>query len=435
MANYISPKRTQVSMHFGDDIEPLLAWESFKIREKFTDALGNYSFTVRPTRKNIKKYDQLLSKGERVFIKINGHPQAKPIIVTKETSIDRKGVIFKITCKSALFPLTEGSVDPNIHRKYKQVTSIEEAVKLVASQYGFSGKIVTDVDKVLRIQAGGTRRAKHNKKAVLSTFKHKEVQAQFGESAYSYLKKLFDKHGVVLTVDTNGDLMVTQPDYDQEPDYTLVQKGGGIGYPVTGNRMLDGISISDTLDGQFSEIIVTGQAQDKKGQKRTNAPIARVRVANAEVQDGVPFKDVPTTDYPEGVYSYRSTAAPYKPLFVKNKEVKSKDKAEAMAGLYMGRQSHNAFQLTCSVPGLVSVEGPLWTVNTVVNVNIDALPPLGIAPGEGSWVINPGSFSEKMWILSREFSCSVGSGYMTNLVLIPLNSLILTTPSSVVSKI
>jgi len=431
-------KNAIVDVSFGDG-SSLSEWDSFTLQESFVDPLGSFEFTATPARSRVIEFDTKLQKGRLVGIKINGHPQATMLIAAKSVEIGRDGVSFSIECKSVLTTLYQGSVDPYVHKKYKSSISIQDAVREVVASYGFTRDINTDPGLDIKIKMGGTSAAQAaiNKAKVtiadllnktagtafapinLEEKKHKEYQAQFGESAYSYLSRLFSKHGLVLHADALGNLLISKPDYDQGPTNILQQgfQAAGVG----GDLMLDGISLNNTNDSQFSEVVVFGGDSSSAGEKRTNLPSSRAIVEGIALRAGTPFQSKPALEIGDPLRQatdgrwhqryFSDAGSVYKPLIKKGKDLKDTKECKNVAAMIMGQSGRSCMTLRCSVDGIVSATGVVWTVNTIANVLIEVL-----------------DFSSPMWILEKTVRQSRGGGQTTALTLLPLGALILEEP-------
>lgn len=392
-----------VEMTFSDG-SSINTWESFTLRDTFTDPLGDLSFTVRPPRSQIADHLKRLAKGEQVGVRVDGNPIAAPLIVSSNKKIDREGVTFEVQCESVLTTTFEGSVDTQIAKKYSANTSIERVLLDAFEPYGFE-KIDGDAAANTAALTGkpiGNRAAKIDLKAIT----HKEAQAQPNESAYAFAARFITRYGLVLRVTHEGVLLVTAPDYDQDVAFNLVQEFGGGGFNV--DVMLDGISITDTNKGQFSEVLVFGRAPFVKGRTRTAEPRGGVRVAGLKRPDSAPFDKVKTEAIEALIHTYSSTGAPYKPRFRKDKFSRDLAQCIRVATMFHGSVAKDAFVVSCEVNGFVSATGRTWAVDTIANVVVEAI-----------------GFDEDLWVLERTFKASRAGGQTTSLKLLPKNALLL----------
>lgn len=396
---------SDVTIILGSSSEAFSTWDSLRINDSFMDPLGSYSLTVRPARKEVLRYSEFIRKGELFGIQIDGHPQATPVITSVTKAVDRQGVTFSIEAKSVLVTPYEGSVDPNVHKRYPSDAPIQDVVIEVMKHYGFA-IVAGKTDENFKVMSGKTLSGRKPPNLNIEALKAKEVEAKPGETAYGFVSRLFTRLGLVMHVDALGELMLSSPDYDQPAAYTLVQDSD---MSNRGDRMLDGIQVTETNSMQFSEIVVLGSPPDAKGSKRTNKPSQRVIVKGTELRKGTPFQDSPTVELDATLASYSTSGGPiYKPKIILDKESRDNKRALSTAKLAMGARASNGYQIRCRVAGFTSKTGHIWTPNSVARVVIQSL-----------------GIDEEMWVLERTFSQDRSSGQTTDLTLIPKYSLIL----------
>ena len=262
------------------------------------------------------------------------------------------------------------------------------------------------------------------------------------------MSRTISRLGFILKTDAFGGLLLDRPIYDQEASYTICD--GVKSMPSEADLILDGMVVTDTNDGQFSEVVVSGQAlmrkpavgpgsgatnplpKDKEkpppAPVRSSKPIGGVRVEGAldvyskdyqntkrwfRIPAGrkrmlFPYKSVAYKTLDRKRFHYNSELQPYKPKFAEDKMSRDVARCRTFAELMMGLRSQGGYTISCSVSGFEAATGTMWTPNTVVRVKIDKL-----------------GIDENMWILSRTFSANRGSGQVTTMVLMPLYSLVL----------
>ncbi len=382
--------RTAVSMQFDADFV-IDAWESFTLRESFTDPVGDFTFVAKPPRHKVASYRDRLRKGELVTVFADDTNQGTMLITSVETTIGRDGVVFTATCKTPLVTPYEGSVDPRLVLATKTDVPVTDAVLSALRPYGFTtiiGDSAGSVDAITGRPIGGRRAP-----VVVDALKHTDAKAQEGETAYAFCARIFTRLGVALRCAVDGTLLVTAPDYDQEPAYTLVQSfapGAPEGDVMLGDPP---IVVHDTNDGQFSECVVRGAQPDKDGQARTAEPKSTTTAASI-----LPSRSV-----------YRSPiAAPYKPKNIKDKNARDAQRAASVAKLALGLRAADAFSVTCSVDGFRSTTGRVWAVDTIARVFIEAA-----------------AIDEPMWIAERVLEQTRQGGQRTTLKLLPKGALVL----------
>jgi prophage tail gpP-like protein len=184
--------------------------------------------------------------------------------------------------------------------------------------------------------------------------------------------------------------MLSQPNYAQNPSYQVVQAMGA-GFP--GDYIIGDVDIIDTNAGQYSEMNVKGQKPDKRHQKRADAPNGKALAS----------------DINTGAFStYKSTAAPFKPRNIIDKNCRDTERCNSMAKFALTLPAKKAYQLKCEVRGFTSTTGAIWNVDTIGSVGIYAL-----------------GLQEDMWLFAREFHQDRGGAQVTRLTFIPKGFLVL----------
>jgi len=386
-------QRDKVRLSFTDGTT-IEEWESFTLKETFTDPLGSFQFVTKPDQDRVAFYRNKLRKGELVAVSVNQAPQFVGLIqsVTCEVSAE-SAVVFSISGCSPLVTPYEGAAveDPSdyskelvFHSKGTADVPVEDFVKRVMKPYGFSD-IDVDTEANIIVKTGKPTK-KRRKKLVLEDIKHSDGMAHPGETAYGLVARIITRNGVVLRLAWNGTLLVERPDYEQDVSYTFVQDFDG---KRAGERFLQ-VSVTDTNEGQFSECAVRGQNNLKTGTTTAARPVAVV------YSDEINFNRPP----------YSSSVAIYKPVIVTDKESRDLKAATNTATLKLGLAASKAFVVKGIVDGFTSSTHRVYTVDTVAHVVVEAA-----------------GVDERMWILSRSFSQSADGAQTTELELIPLNAL------------
>jgi hypothetical protein len=377
-------------MRFSDG-ESIAAWISLSLEEQYTAPLGNLQFVCAPPRERIEQYRSKLLKGDLVTVLINGVSQGGFIIQTATQRIATDtGVVFTIHCHTPLVTPYQGSATAEYSFQTGADAPLLDVLATALAPFGLGqviGDLRTNVDSIT-----GKARGKKAGAVSLTPLKIKDAQVQEGESAYEFCARHVTRNGACLRMGWDGAVLVTYPDYEQEPSYTLVQDYDG---SVTGgDRFLDGVEITDTNEDQFSECTVRGCQIDSVASVQTDKVAATVTAAELNPK--------------RPAYSTPIAATAFKPLNRRDKSSRDEARSRSTAKLAMGLRAKSAFTVTGEVAGFVSRTGRLWQVDTVANVTI----PMA-------------QLDEPMWILSRTFIQDHSGGQRTRLVLIPLNALVL----------
>lgn len=384
--------RAKVRLSFSDG-SSISEWTSFRIRETYSDPVGEFSFVAQPSRDRIQFYRERLRKGQLVACTVNEVPQFVGLINTNRETISAEG---GVTIEASggnplLTPYAGAAVDSTTDYSRELVFHSESDVPATAfvlrvmGPYGFPAVVADDRANVDVI----TGRAISGKAPTtpVEALKHKDAQAQPGESAYALCARVLTRLGVMLRLSWDGQLMITRPDYEQQASYRLVQDFDG---RTPGDRFYGDIEIIDTNEGQFSECAVRGQKVDVSSQTATARPVAVVK----------------STDVNAARPPYSSDIAVYKPRIVIDKSARDNDRTKSVGKLALGLAAKDAFTVSGTVDGFVAQTGAIWSIDTAARVFI------------------AGRIDEDMWILSRTLMQDVNEGQRTQVTLIPKGALV-----------
>jgi prophage tail gpP-like protein len=386
--------RVELRFESGD---PITAWESFTLRDDYTDPLGSFSFIVKPPKNKRNEYRNKLAKGQRCSIYIDAAKQATCVITTQEQTVDRDGYGISVEAKGLLVTAYEGSVDPYVAETFQTDSPVVDVILSVLGNYGFDMAVADTTGSVEAIS--GKSLVGRAPAFLLDELKHKDVQAGHGDQAYGFCARILSRLGVCLRTNQDGVLLIGAPDYEQSPAYTISE---GI---LGGDQAIGRISVRDTNDGQFSETLVFGKGADRRGSTSGATPIAGVKVAGIEGPSEAPFADTSPVAMPDGRHLY---SGPWKPRYMINKRSRDAVQCYNVAFLTHGATARRAYAVQCTVSGLVSRSGGrIWTPDTVAQIQFGDL-----------------DINEPMWLLGTVKSGNRSDGQQTALTFIPLNSLV-----------
>lgn len=385
----MSGQRTIVEMRAFEDEQVVLdSWTNFSLRETYTDPVGDFVFETIPTLETLPRISRLLQKGEPVFIYVNGALQGVYVISTVRRTMSRShGVIFSATCKTLLHAAYEGTVDPRISFSAQTDVPVVDLILQAMSPFGF-GTVIGDTAASV-YAASGKRIDGRSNPLPVQALKHQDCQAQEGETAYAFCARILNRLGVVLRQSVDGKLLVSAPDYNQLPAYTLAQSFVG-NWPPMSDVMLTCEDISSN-DGVFSECRVRGTRSEQPGVNTVAEPDVTVLASVLPARS-----------------QYTSFVQATKAKIIKDKSSRDLPRARNIATLAMGMTAINGYTLTCEVPGIVSATGAVWSIDTIARVYCEAF-----------------DIDEDMWILERELMQDRSGGQRTRLKLIPKGALVL----------
>lgn len=373
------------------DVDSLTLKEftSVRLKENYTNPLGEYHFEIAPGKAAMGLYRNKVVKGSTLTIHVNGIQQATAIVDTITWNVGKGGVTCSIDATNLLGPVYETPVEPGLTFKSKSDSPIVDTVLAAMKDFDGLDTLYRDERGAVDAMMGGEGRSGTKaQKTSLDKVQDQELTAQPNERIYEFLARVFTRNGVVLRMAHDGGLLITAPDYIQKPAYKLIESQD---LSVRGNRFVGDISETDTNDDQFSECIVRGARVDNPETKTTAKPSGKVE----------------SSDLNASRPPYSSKRNPNKRMYVQDKHAKSPDRCRSVAKLALGLRAKDAYVISGTVRGFQSVEGFLWTVDTVADVQIESL-----------------DLKSELWVLERTFIQDRQGGERTELKLIPKNYLV-----------
>ncbi len=358
------------------------------LRQSFTDPLGSADFTIAPPMNQWQAHMEHFGKGEEVHVYVGNARLGKWVIQDAKREYDAKGgASMHVHCQSTLAAAYEGAVDPDLNLATQNDVSVGNVILTVLGPYGFD-RIIVDQSAHLNALTGAPLPGGKAPDFAIGDLKTKAAVGKPDQAAVPFINKILSHLGVVMLVDGEGQILVTAPDYDQEPGYA-VALGSGHGADVD---IFEGkVTVSETNKGQHSQVAVIGQASPD------DADMSRPKPAAIHAVDVLPSRCV-----------YRSGLHPYKPRIHKDKHARDEKQARRVAHLILGSHATNAYTITGSVDGWISRTGRVWAPGTIVRVIIPQ------EAGDGG-----------MFILERTLTQDAQAGQKTSLTLIPRGALIL----------
>lgn len=402
-------QRALVQLHLADG-SAISSWTKFTLRRRYDDPLESFSFDFAPTKPERDRLFALTKKGRAVSISIEGAPQATCVIVDTKRSLNSSGLQISIEARGLLAAAYAASVDPFLAKSTQADSPLKNVILDVLRPFGFT---TIEVDTSADVTAmSGKSLSGRKDPVVLDDLKQKDILSNVGLPAYGFCARLFNRYALVLSTNNQGKLLLGSPDFEQEAAYACVEDAPN---GRKGDRMLleDGIDETDSNEGMFSEVIVTGKASGSaKGTKTATTPEAGIFAppnASDTRPTGIPFANAKLATLTPGRHTYSSDLQPFKPKYWTDKKSHDRVRCESLATLMHGQRAASAYQLKCSVEGLISASGQrIWTVDTVGHIYSATL-----------------GIDEPMWLYAVEQSQDTKGGQKTKLTWIPLNSLVL----------
>lgn len=388
----MSEKRSLVELRFTDG-RVITSTTSLELSERFLDPIDTMRATIIPSQDRRASANELLQKGEVVWVYVDGKAQSALMIQSVTRTVGTGGVIYGIDCVSPMQILAESTVDvPNATKVLSSDAPVLDFVASLVAPLGFTE--VQDSGDVAFLKAKTGVNPKSTATAG-NAARQKDCRAEYNETNLQFINRVLSRLGCMLrcfTSDAGVALYITAPHYDGEPLYTLSQAPQGQG--AAGEDAFFGdVRVTDSNADQYSRCVVVGATTDEDAATRANEPKAEAL----------------TTDISASRPPFRSSFFfPHKEVFFKDEHAGNQARAKSVAKHVLGRRAERAFMVQGTVRGLVSSRGIPWTVDTLCRVR---LPLLGI--------------DEVMWISERTMRQDARGGQTTSLTLIPKGYVVL----------
>ncbi len=158
----------------------------------------------------------------------------------------------------AMWPLVDSQIDPNV--KYPEKMPLDRLIEEICRPFGFTDFAIdnaANVDIATRRKAGKKRRHRKTPRA-LNAYKLPKKKPEHNDTFFQFLSRFLNRVGLWMWPSVDGNvLIVSTPDYDQEPLYSLRLKFDG-----KNNNVLSGGIRKDATE-QPTFIVATGKIPAK----------------------------------------------------------------------------------------------------------------------------------------------------------------------------
>lgn len=430
-----------VSLRVGD--QEITVFKSYSVNSHFLTPTDGFHFVVGDEQLTDDLLD-LLVPGRKCQLFLDGAPQCTGYIDRVDTTGDRySGNVVSIGGCDVFSPVVRSEIDPR--RRFPEKTPLDVLLHDILEPFGFTK---FDIDNSANVQVAANRalhsikvggKAKRHPRRTRSAKTLKEyplakAHPHHGETFFQFLGRLLNREGLWMWPNVQGDgVIVSTPNYDQEPCAQLRRKRGG-----ATNNILRGGVIRDGSD-QPSHIFATGRVPPREQQHSKmivvlDNPLTSIkdsvggapqRLASGNAAsdpkaaaDKVLFSDAVLQTHKE-LYKW-TTRVPTQPIDVVNtfaslvsrpKYVKDDDShtiahLQAFAKRQMSLHLRHAVKLEYTILGHRFDTGVIPTVDTIVDIQDD----------RSRW-------SGPAWVLSRTFNKSRNGGTTTDIELLPVGAL------------
>ncbi len=417
------PDSQSVKLTFVDDGVKVDTWLDYEFGSDFLTPSDSFSFRLSAGEGGLP--DELrnaMKLGARVRLNLESSLLADGRVDSVEISADRgAGLVYAVHGRDRLGQTLDAVTDPTFH--LKSGGTLADLVKRVFAPYGWSGDEHFEIDNAANRDARKgnrgirTRSAKTStkiSKRKLSSFVLHQTKPYNHESVFHFASRVAQRHGLWIWASADGEkLILSKPDFDQEPDFILHRGRDGLGNILSG-------TVSYNLTDQPTILVADGFSVGGRGEfgkGRTKAYIINPLLGLTDAAEPTDEVKALLKKHPGAVentlasasFPFRSAGIPFRPMFLHDDESKTQDQLNAYVKREMSLLYRKALTASYVVEGhgqTIEDSFVTWAPDTVVDV-MDEL----------------GELRERMYVLGVHFSKSRGSGTTTKLDLVRLRSI------------
>lgn len=392
-----------VTLTLANGPTPIATWDRatltlsmLKVGQPWTFSMWRTS-TDRTTWAVLAQRLKLL---DRVTASIDGHPQLVGRIERFERHADGHGECLAVISGRDLAGAAQSwDVNPTIRIRN---TPLADALSAVFGGLDLS-VTVTPAAAAREAQSArrpGGRGAGTQQRRTVVDLSHPRVGEKVWATAESIVRRLGYMLWVAPRTDGSFGIVVDAPDYEQAPSYALSRTLSAQG--IGGGNILRGAETFSVQEVPSSVSVYTGSVRGTGQSARSRAGIINERTLDTNITRGFMLED-----------------APPQPRHVRSERARTLDAATKEAHRIIADGMQDFRRYTCTVQGFgQTIDGAprLYAVNTIASVRDDLMID---ADGRG--------LREDMLITDVEFTHSRKEGQTTNLTLVPLNSIVVTS--------
>lgn len=378
-------------------------WVEYTFNSHFLTPTDAFSFTV--AHESIPdEVKSALQPGAKVQLILNGAPQSTGFIDSVSFSKDRSnGTEIQIEGRDVLSPAVDANADPRV--RFAEGSTLYDFVLGVLRPFGLRSLTESDAKNrgVITGQLRGTRTTKTGK--TIRSVKLHQLKPYPGEGAFSFVSRVSQRHGRWIWASADGtEAVVDSPDFTTEPIGSVRRKLRGEQSNVIGG------TVRKSLEEQPSVIVAqgfSGGGEFSRARMTAIAPNPALDVDISAIRAAYP--DARLVEIPFAYPKLSNRIA--RPMFLHDDESKTPDQLANFVRREMALRLRKTLDATYTMLGH-TYEDPdgrkvPWCVNSVVDVDDDAA-----------------GVRERLWVMARTFTKSRGSGTMTTLELVRLNTLV-----------
>lgn len=414
------PQPDVVSVELPDVGRRIERWKSYSYNSDYLAPTDGWSFTLGDDETG----DDLLralTPGQRLTLVVNGVKQGDGYIDDVNITTSRGGgTEVSISGRDLLGPVVDACIDPQI--KFTAGQTLADVLRVIFGHYGFK-KFAIDNVANLGVLAGQTRgvpvakthvskRGKVSGGAPLKSFVVHQLKPHDKEGAFAFAARITQRHGLWISLAADNEtIIVAKPNFEQAVRYGITHRraggdvlhgsvtrsvaqqpscivatgrGGGGEHDYSAMRV---IAINACVSADVDAVLKRyGPGSNVAGYSRWVVPMRDAKTQTVAEHQALrpvnflndPFLDPIVTKYPgakvitvgeKSTTHYKVSSA--RPVFMQDTASSTLTEIENFARREMALLQRKGFEVQYTVEGHAPVDGPPWTVDTMVAVDDD----------------------------------------------------------------
>lgn len=406
-----APDSQEVSLTLRESGTKVTGWTSYEVASNFLTPADSFHFTLGVDERGLPEgVRQHLKIGVAVRLHVEGRVLIDGYVDAIEVSADRGGGwTYSVRGRDRLGQALDCVADPAF--QLKEGGSLAELLKRLFAPLGWSTdehfKLDNAANRNAKAGVRGISISKGKRHKPLKGFVLHQTKPYNHESVFHFASRVAQRHGLWIWASADGEtLIVSEPDFEQEPIFSLRRSFDGTGNVVSG-------TVTRDMTNQPSCIIAdsySGGGEFGKGRCRVhmNNPAFEIDLDSAVAL----FEKVPSG--PQLLFSAtplkKETMRPFRPMFLHDEESKTQEQLERYVRREMSLLVRQSLAANYQVEGHGQDVGGgfvAWAPDTLVDVFDE-----------------PAGLDEAMYVLGVHFSKGRGGGgTTTSLELIRLGSI------------
>lgn len=366
-------------------VKTIEAWEEYNLDSSLFDMADDFTIRIHPTKEH---RDYFKTGGHVARVYLDGILQMTGIVDAIAKSSNDSEMSLTLTGRD-FGGLLVDDTPPMITYYNRSLKQLIEA--LIANHSQYITSVITD-NAANRYKLSGKRGKTGKKSPVyrgITTERSWTKRSKPGDKIADLIKQMAQEIACHVWMTADGALVVARPQYNQDPDtfgrglYQVCDKAGNI----TDSNCH--VSWDPSIADRFSHWNVTGQGTPKAS------------LAGKDISERYCI----TQDPSPGFYTTSGTNRLHKENNLSLKSLQDKKMTRRLARTRLEKSIIESYDMRITVNGHRPFDtGPLWAVDTMVNVRLDP------------WGVN-----KPHYVIGRVFNKDPGAGETTELELIPAN--------------